>query len=144
VVPFRWPFDALLVSWKRFLILSVLGLVRWFYGRRRERSNTGAFLLVAFGCLLCCVYILRKAYIFHWYVALAIVPISVGVLAITSLSDRRKSALGAVLALYPLDGGSRGRFWMARNSLHPKQFATILCASRKSEAIVAAEKFLPG
>jgi len=87
------------VSIPKALLLVALGMLWWLHGRNsRRQQNTAAGLLVGFGALLAAAYILRKTFIFTWYLPLVLVPLSIGILLWTNGKRLRPAVLGAVFA----------------------------------------------
>jgi hypothetical protein len=103
---YRQVLGMLLFSQKASLVLfPVLGVVWWFRGRDRlSRPGPAVFFLAGFGTLLGLAYIVRKTFVFAWYLPLVWLPIALGVLLWT---NRRRSgpaitgALFAAMLLFP-------------------------------------------
>lgn len=90
---------AFISSYTRAALCLALGVLWWLYGRnRRQQQNPAAILLAGFGALLSVAYIVRKTYIFSWYLPLVLVPMSVGVLLWTNSKYFKQAALGVAFA----------------------------------------------
>ncbi len=80
-----------------------LGFIWFWYGRNRNRKhNQFGVLLVGFGVLLAIAYLVRKTFVFPWYLPLVLLPISIGILLWTDRKNLRHQALGACLAVMVL------------------------------------------
>jgi len=118
IMTYKQPFLFLFVSWKRFALALAIGVVWWLYSKRRERTVSPGTLLFAFGVLLCALYIARKTYVFAWYIPLAILPIVVGILLATRISDFKRMALGAAFGAVFLISAFRIDITFLQRALH--------------------------
>ena len=81
------------------LLCVAAGLVWWRYGKNRVTPVTPATTLLAgFGAVLGAAYMVRKTYIFSWYLPLVLVPLSIGVLLWTNGKQIRPAAFGIAFA----------------------------------------------
>ena len=78
------------VSVPEALLCAELGVLWWFYGRKRQQS-AAATLLLGFGIALGLAYLIRKTYIFAWYPPLVVAPVTIAVLLGTN--ERRGKAI---------------------------------------------------
>jgi hypothetical protein len=84
---------------RQTFICLVLGALWWFWGRNcRHRHNPAAIFLVGFGVLLCAAYVVRKTFIFPWYLPLVLVPLSIGVLLWTDREHLKQASVGVIFA----------------------------------------------
>jgi hypothetical protein len=90
---------AFISSKMRAVLCLGLGVLWWLYGRdRRHQQDPAVILLAGFGALLGVAYIVRKTFIFSWYLPLVLIPISIAILLRTQRKGLMRAALGAVFA----------------------------------------------
>ena len=80
------------------VVYPVLAVLWWLYGRdRRVRPDPVAIILVGFGASLGVAYVVRKTFIFSWYLPLVWVPLAIGILLLTNRKQTRPAIVGAGL-----------------------------------------------
>lgn len=81
------------------LTCLAFGLLWARYGKSRGRqSNQVAFLLCGFGAFLAAAYLVRKTFIFSWYLPLVLAPLSIGILLWSNGRTIMPAFLGIVFA----------------------------------------------
>jgi len=99
VMTYQQVVRAFISSTARAVLCLAIGWLWWLYGRnRRQQQNPAAILLAVFGASLGAAYILRRTFIFSWYLPLVLVPISIAILLWTNRTHVRQGALGAAFA----------------------------------------------
>lgn len=82
----------------RIAACMVLAALWWIYARDKAKATLVPKSLITFGLLLALAYILKKAFIFPWYLQLVWVPLAIGILAWTSTSSVKQLGLGVLTA----------------------------------------------
>jgi hypothetical protein len=96
IMSYREVAGGLLVHKTGAVLCFTLGVLWWSYGRNRNaRPNPSAVLLAGFGASLAAAYLVRKTFVFSWYLPLVWVPLAMGVLLWTNRKQTRAAIMGA-------------------------------------------------
>ena len=99
VMTYQQVMRAFISSTARAALCLAMGGLWWSYGRnRRQQQSPVAILLAAFGASLGVAYIVRRTYVFSWYLPLVLVPVSIAILLWTNRTHIRQAVLGAAFA----------------------------------------------
>lgn len=83
------------------LVFGLLAVFLWTRYRvpRKDMESFAGTALVSFGVALTCLYVLKKTFIFPWYLQLVWIPLLVGVLLWTARAGRMQALAGALTAV---------------------------------------------